>query len=383
MRRRILICIAACFYYSGLVALARWYAQRGQRRLVILNYHRATGGDLRRQLLYLRRHYRIMHVEAALEDLYACRKDQSLSERGRRLPLVLTFDDGYRDNYTHAFALARELQIPLTIYLVPGYIETGNCFWWLEGERIAQQAQVRDVEIEEDSPVRSAAIDRAINVPLEPNGRDEARAGARKEVPVRPRREQERASLARAIDARLRHARSVAEREAFLAEVREKLGASEAVLDEEAPYLPLTWEQVREMDESGWVSFGAHTMHHPVLSYLADPEELQREVAQCRVVLEQRLGHPVRSFAYPIGQVQHIGAAVIDAVRRAGYDWALTTSYGLNTPRNDPYLLKRIEVDVDQHWLVVAAETAGLWGFFSRLRWLPFIRKRFTNARED
>jgi peptidoglycan/xylan/chitin deacetylase (PgdA/CDA1 family) len=134
------------------------------------------------------------------------------------------------------------------------------------------------------------------------------------------------------------------------------------------------------MEESGWVSFGAHTMHHPILAYLSDSTEIRQEIECCRCVLEQRLNHPVRSFAYPLGQQQHIGEVVIDAVRQAGYDWALTTHYGFNTPQTSPYLLRRIEADVDQHWLVVAAETAGLWGFFSRLRWLPFVRKYLTNA---
>lgn len=129
------------------------------------------------------------------------------------------------------------------------------------------------------------------------------------------------------------------------------------------------------MEKSGWVSFGAHTMHHPVLAYLTDTAEMQREVEECRAILEQRLSHPVRTFAYPIGQVQHIGDNVIRAVQQAGYEWALTTVYGFNTPQSDPYLLRRVEVDVSQHWLVMAAETAGLWGFFSRLRWVPALRK--------
>ena len=54
--------------------------------------------------------------------------------------------------------------------------------------------------------------------------------------------------------------------------------------------------------------------------------------------------------------------------------------YGFNTQQSDPYLLRRIEVDVSQHWLVMAAEAAGLWGFFSRLRWIPIIRKYLTEA---
>src|SRR2546427_3585444 len=47
----------------------------------------------------------------------------------------------------------------------------------------------------------------------------------------------------------------------------------------------------------------------------------------CRTVLEQQLGHPVRTFAYPVGKAEHIGAAALRAVREAGYDWAVTTIY--------------------------------------------------------
>src|SRR5215470_8188957 len=147
MRKLILICIAACFYYSGLVCLARWWVRRSGQKLIILNYHRATGGDLRRHWLYLRRHYRIMHIEAELEELYAARKERR-HFADNRTPLVLTFDDGYCDNYTHGFTLARELEVPFTIYLIPGYVESGEHFWWEEGKRFVQRAQVDEVIIE-------------------------------------------------------------------------------------------------------------------------------------------------------------------------------------------------------------------------------------------
>src|SRR5437764_2047979 len=147
MRRQLGIIVAASFYYSGLVKLARWHTERSGPRLVILNYHRASGGDLRRHLLYLRRHYRLLHLEAALEELSAPQPaDKPVRER--RIPMVLTFDDGYHDNYTHAFALASELQVPITIFLIPGYIDSGECFWWLESERLLRHAQVGKVTIE-------------------------------------------------------------------------------------------------------------------------------------------------------------------------------------------------------------------------------------------
>jgi peptidoglycan/xylan/chitin deacetylase (PgdA/CDA1 family) len=348
MRRRILIFIAACLYYSGLIALARWRARRTGQRLMILTYHRATGGDLRQHLLYLHRHYRILHIEAALEELFAQRKAGQRSS-DPRMPLVLTFDDGYQDNYTHGLPLARELAIPFTVYLVPGYIESGQHFWWVEGERLVSRAQVSEAMIE-------GRMYKLGNL-------------------------EDRTALSHLIDSRSRHAQSVAERETFLTTVRETLKVSSAVLEEEKPALPLTWEQVRTMKESGWVSFGAHTMHHPILSYVSDPAELRSEITECRTVLERQLGHPVRSFAYPIGQMQHVSDEVLRMVQEAGYEWGLSTNYGFSMPDSNRYMLQRVEADIDQHWLVVAAEAAGLWGFISRLRWVPFIRKNFTNSR--
>lgn len=350
MRKRILIVVAGVFYYSGLVGLARWLTRRSGPRLVILNYHSAAGGNFLQHMQYLRRHYRIMHIEAALEELYAQRKDPTL-ERSKRTALVVSLDDGYLDNFTYAKEVAHDLCAPISIYLIPGYIESGARFWWLEGQSMARRAQVSNV----------ALADRTFSHLDNPD---------------------ERGVLAQYIDDRVRFATSVAEREEFLTSARESLNLSPAPheMDHDDAMLPVNWEQVKIMDEGGWVSFGAHTMHHPILSYLTDSAEVRREISECRQVLEQKLGHPVRTFAYPVGQAQHISAEVVQAVRDAGYDWAVTTTYGINTPETDPMLLKRIEADVDQHWLVVAAEAAGLWGFISRLRWLPFIRNNFTNA---
>ena len=332
MYERILTLIAACFYYSGLVKLVCWCRQQTRPTLVILNYHRATGGDLRRHLLYLHRHYRVLHLEAALEELYAPNKSKR-RKHDQRTPLVMTFDDGYRDNYTHGYKLASELRIPITIFLIPGYIENGGRFWWLEGDHLVAHAKANEATIEGHT--------------------------------YHLNKMEERKALAKSIDIRARYATSVAEREAFLDSVHKILAESSAVTNEEKASLPVTWEEVQAMEERGWVSFGAHTMHHPLLAYLTDPAEIQFEVSECRAVLERQLGHPLHTFAYPVGGPEHIGEHGVCAVRQAGYRWAVTTIYGFNTPLTDPYLLRRIEVDVDQHWLLMAAKASGVWGFFS------------------
>jgi peptidoglycan/xylan/chitin deacetylase (PgdA/CDA1 family) len=352
IKENLRVLVAACLYYSGLVRLALWCMGRSGQHLIILNYHRAIGGDLRRQLLYLRRYYRIMHLEDALEEFYLSHKEKK-QRHDRRIPLALTFDDGYHDNYTHGFALACELQVPFTIFLIPGYIESGEPFWWGEGERLVRNAQVDEVAIEGHTYHLGQL--------------------------------EERRALAQIIDTRACHAQSVAERETFLAETRKALGVPSSVGEEEGA-LPSTWAQVREMEESGWVSFGAHTMHHPILGYLADPAEVQQEVGECRRVLEQQLGHPVHTFAYPFGKLEHIGKEGLQAVKEAGYKWALTTIEEVNNPQTDPHLLRRLPGDVPQHWLVMASELVGLLGVVSHLRkkyraWIRiFSRSRGTST---
>jgi len=335
MRERIRILIAACFYYTGLVKLALWWMQRSGRYLIILNYHRAVGPQLRRQILYLRRHYRILHLEDALEECFTPRHEVKQAS-DRRMPLVLTFDDGYRDNYTVGLPLVQELQVPITIFLIPGYIDSSKRFWWLEGRRVADNTQVDEVTVEGKT--------------------------------YHPGLSEEREALARAIDTRLRYAKSVLERETFLADICKTLAVPSTVTVEEENAMPMTWAEVSEMQESGWVSFGAHTMHHPILAYLSDPAEVQYEVRECRKVLEEHLGHSVRTFAYPIGKLEHIGNEALQAVKAAGYQWAVTTLEEKVTSQTAPYELCRLPGDINQHWLVMASELVGLLGILSRLR---------------
>lgn len=335
MEKRILTFIAACFYYSGLISLAYWWKRRQGPYLVILNYHRAKeNGELRDHLLYLRRHYRVLHLDAALDELYLPNKNRR-ARTDRRAPIVVTLDDGYYDNYTHGLTAAAELQVPITIFLIPGYIDSGERFWWLEADYLLTHTQVSEATLEGQAYHLNNAS--------------------------------ERAALAQLINSRVRNAASVAEREEFIRLARQALGNPTQITAEDKLALPITWEEALEMDKSEWVSFGAHTMHHPILGYLADPVETAYEVHEGHTVLEQRLGHPLRSFAYPVGWLDQAGYYGVRAAHETGFDWAVTTVYGFNTPDTDPYLLYRIEIDVHEHWLMLAAKASGVWDHFTHL----------------
>ncbi len=99
-----------------------------------------------------------------------------------------------------------------------------------------------------------------------------------------------------------------------------------------------TW-MVRRMVRDGW-EVDSHTLTHPDLVTVS-PAQLRREVAHSRAVLRRLFGVPVDFFCYPSGVFD---AAVIAAVRRAGYLGATTTLPGLALP-SQPDTLRRVRVD--------------------------------------
>jgi peptidoglycan/xylan/chitin deacetylase (PgdA/CDA1 family) len=101
----------------------------------------------------------------------------------------------------------------------------------------------------------------------------------------------------------------------------------------------ITAGEVRKLIAAGW-EIDAHTVTHADLTRL-DPARLRYEVAGSRAALRRMFGRPVAFFCYPIG---HYNAAVVAAVRAAGYLGATTENPGLGRP-TDAYTLRRIRVD--------------------------------------
>jgi peptidoglycan/xylan/chitin deacetylase (PgdA/CDA1 family) len=117
-------------YFSGLVHLYTWVRRQlvGRRRAFILMYHRVRDDsrDLNmsiascafcKQMEYLRRTFRVVPLQALMEEA------QSVREWGADT-VAITFDDGYRDNFTNAFPVLRSLDLPATIFLVSGYVNS-------------------------------------------------------------------------------------------------------------------------------------------------------------------------------------------------------------------------------------------------------------------
>jgi peptidoglycan/xylan/chitin deacetylase (PgdA/CDA1 family) len=108
----------------------------------------------------------------------------------------------------------------------------------------------------------------------------------------------------------------------------------------------LDWQGVLDLPRSG-LAVGAHTRTHPQLPEL-DAQAASEEIAQSRIDLGERLGTPIRSFAYPYGRTSE---RTVAAVARAGYDSACGIRRGLNDPGTPLLELRRAPVDGDASML--------------------------------
>ena len=106
----------------------------------------------------------------------------------------------------------------------------------------------------------------------------------------------------------------------------------------------LTLEQVREMIDEG-MDMGGHSANHPILSSL-NIEDIAPEIDGCKKFLND-LGVKALSFCYPNGRKEDYNDEVIDAVKKAGFATAYTTNYGINLGNFEPYELKRLHAPKD------------------------------------
>ncbi|MGN6561191.1 MAG: polysaccharide deacetylase family protein [Thermomicrobiales bacterium] len=103
----------------------------------------------------------------------------------------------------------------------------------------------------------------------------------------------------------------------------------------------MTWAMLQELDKTGQIEFGAHTLSHLDLS-AASAEKSWAEIVGSKSILEQGLGHPISAFCYPSGKYT---ANVVAQVKKAGYSTATTVEYGVKQNIQTPYTMPRVRVN--------------------------------------
>ncbi len=338
---------ALALHYSGVREMLSAVQRRavGGRRVLILSYHRVVGdfAEEEKRSLYtlnieqrtFRRHLEVLqesHDVVSLDDALSVLQGTSQAARD---VAVVTFDDGYRDVYTHAFPVMRDLRVPGVVYVPSGFVGTdrrlGHDRLFAALRRMNERG-IAPMAVGVGNPGERWLID-AFDGRVRPAVALE-RLIARHPTP----------GLLRLTDA-----------------LEDRLGITAA--RPQPGELPMSWEMLRELDAYG-VVVGAHTAEHTVLTNQR-LDDARREIAQCKAALEKGLKKPVKHFAYCNG---YYSAGVAQALKSEGFVSAVTTEDIPNTPGVDPFALKRKVL-----W---EASSAGILGLYSK----PLIACQFEDT---
>jgi peptidoglycan/xylan/chitin deacetylase (PgdA/CDA1 family) len=203
---------------------------------------------------------------------------------------AITFDDGWHDNFTNAFPVLNKFQLPATVFLASGFIGTDRLFW---PEELTYYLRQRGCW---GSGSQNQVSDRFLS---ELGGNDS-----------------EETFLDNAVLAL--KAWSPNDRKEILNHLRTACTASPPVR------LLMNWEEAREMQASGLISFGAHTANHVILDQVSQ-RKAEEEIRCSLQVLESRLGVRPEFFAYPNG---NFNKGLQSILKRNGFKGAVTTRKG-------------------------------------------------------
>lgn len=256
------------------------------------------------------RHLSAEHTVVRMADIAAAYRGEYDLPDGA---VAVTFDDGFLNNYTDAWPVLEQHRVPATFYLATGYIGTGRMIWTDKLE-----TAILGTKLERMAFVLK---DREHAYPLT---NDDERIAAFQEVK----------NLCKLLPS--------GRKDAIVEEVCGELGAETA--PDHPLYAFMGWDEVREMDASPLVEFGAHTVDHIALAKVP-LKTMKDQVDRSVATLSLELGHPCRFFSYPEGQADDYDGDSIAHLKFRGFDHAPSAIDGINELRNtDPYHIRRIMV---------------------------------------
>jgi peptidoglycan/xylan/chitin deacetylase (PgdA/CDA1 family) len=290
----------------------------------------ATPAAFAAQMDFIRPRFNVVAVSDVLAWL---RGQQPLPSN----PLLITFDDGYRDNLDYALPILQERNLPAVIFLATDYTGEISPFYW----DLLAYCFHHTPQTEVDLPLagrqrwgdeKSRAVVMANWLYILKKLPDDEKRLIIKQLPQ---------TLAVSIPA-----------DAFAG-------------------LHLTWDQVRTLVAAG-VDMGAHTESHPILTRIS-LDQARREVTGSKKRIEAEINRPVTTFAYPNGLAADFNPALQRLLQQTGFEAAFTLLPGPARPaevRRTPLAVRRILIQHKDTLPRFAAKVIGL------PRWVEPLRKQ-------
>ena len=283
--------------WSGIQTLVQALPKRPG--LLVLNYHRvgdsmaseydrgvfsASADEFEKHLAFLGKHFCVIGLDEAI----------ALLQRPTQLKqfhVLLTFDDGYRDNFNIAIPLLLAYRHSAVFFVAIQLVGSSSIPWWDEVAFLIRRCPKRAIDFSyptltrlELSSDREPQIQKVLRMFMSPEVKSEflmesLRNAAGIELPKPVRR--------------------------FM-----------------------DWDEIRKVADQG-MDIGSHTVSHSILSQLT-PDQRLRELVDSKAEIESRIARPVRSVAYPVGERITFGEVTERLVLKAGYEAAFSFYGGFN-----------------------------------------------------
>lgn len=261
--------------------------------------------DFYKQMSYIKKNCVILSINEVVEH-YLNRKAFSGNS------VAVTFDDGFKNNYTNAVPILEELGIPAVFYISTGFIGNDKMFWVDVLEDSINRCEKRKIKVNLSGP----PVIFQLGTP---------------ELKIR------------AIEEIKRYCKQVnnTKKNRVLLELQEETRvASHSSFDN---YLKMDWNAVKKLDSNPLFTIGGHTENHSILAALP-LAEMKLEIEHSLTALEENLNHKIMDYSYPEGQRCHYNNDVIGVLKEKGIRCCPSAVHGINTLEDDLFHLKRIMV---------------------------------------
>lgn len=287
----------------------------GNQTVQVFNFHRVYAPPLdtpfdkgvfdhstvefEKQLLLIKKYFDVLSEDDIID----------LTQQNKLPPkrsAIITFDDGYIDNFTLAMPLLQKHALP-AIYFIPiKPIMDRKLGWWDLTSYLIYKSQQETIRILDNT------------------------------LPITTEEERAEAVYVSLQAFKLKPAESTKD---LILELSESTKVELPSNEEQSQQL-MSWEQIKQLKDAN-IAVGSHTVSHRVLATLSK-EEQRNELIDSKRILEEKIGHEVRSLSYPVGGPSHFTDTTKLLAKEAGYLNAYSYNTGFNHTKIDPYNIRRI-----------------------------------------
>ena len=259
--------------------------------------------NFEKQMEFIKEEFNVLPLDDIIDRL---KKGKTLSSRD----VAITFDDGYIDNYIHAYPILKKYGIPATIFITTGHIGSNNLLWWDRLSLIIKAVLCTKIKWDD---YFSDLLTRELKNILS-----------------------NEKALKRSLTPLTNYLKSVGvhKREAIIHYLGNTVLKSESILPQQRVFL--SWQEIKEMSGSG-ITFGSHSHTHAILTEL-DDKDMNRELSFSKELIKENVGMEPKGFSYPDGCLDdRVKASVITS----GYYYAVQTNRLLLRSLTDIYSIPR------------------------------------------